>query len=97
LLRRRDKMKPANQPGAGCAAGPAGERRREIRYPSDAAGIVRRASGQTVRPRAVEIELGDEPGRPFWNWGLGGVAYSGDGCAGIQLLGGRLDRPDAGL
>jgi PilZ domain len=109
-------MKPESEPGAGCAAGPAEERRKEIRYPIDALVIVRRTGGQTVRLRAVdisasgmrlnfgsepsplaldeevtvEIEREAEPGQPPWNWGLGRVAYIGDGCAGIQLFGGRF-------
>jgi c-di-GMP-binding flagellar brake protein YcgR len=92
------------------------ERRREMRYPIQAAVTVRNSSG-TIRASAanisangmllrvaqptafrigeevaVEVELPDNPGKPFSDWGLAKVVHIDDGGLGVQLLAGTFDR-----
>jgi c-di-GMP-binding flagellar brake protein YcgR len=38
----------------------------------------------------VDVELPEHPDKPFSAWGLGRVAYIGQGGAGIQLYGGQF-------
>ena len=96
------------------------ERRREIRYPSEAQVALMKKDGQVIRATAVDIsssgmrvrfgnqcplavdeeltvdvELPDQPDKPFSSWGVGRVAYVDGGDAGIQLFGGRFD-PEPG-
>lgn len=45
----------------------------------------------------VEVQLQEDPDRPFSSWGAGRIAYLHEGEVGIQLFGGKFDSVAPGV